>query len=167
MTCCSRRLPCLAAKPLPKSADLRPGCPPVYDQGQVGSCTGNSVAGAFEFSQKKQMLADFMPSRLFIYYNERVIEHTTGQDAGAQIRDGIKTVAKQGVPPESDWPYSENMAVVTQKPNAKAYADALQHKVISYHRISARTSTAALNLMKSLPGRRISVRLRLHCLLGI
>ncbi len=141
--------PVLQAKPLPKSADLRPGCPPVYDQGQVGSCTGNSVAGAFEFSQKKQMLADFMPSRLFIYYNERLMEHTTGQDAGAQIRDGIKTVAKQGVPPESDWPYSENMAVVTQKPNAKAYTDALQHKVISYHRISARTSTAALNLMKA------------------
>ncbi len=141
--------PVLAAKPLPKSADLRPGCPPVYDQGQVGSCTGNSVAGAFEFQQKKQLLQDFMPSRLFIYYNERVIEHTTGKDAGAQIRDGIKTVAKQGVPPESDWPYSENMSVVTEKPDAKAYTDALQHTVISYHRISARTASAALNLMKS------------------
>jgi C1A family cysteine protease len=141
--------PVLAAKPLPKSADLRPGCPPVYDQGQVGSCTGNSIAGAFEFTQKKQMLQDFMPSRLFIYYNERAIEHTTGQDAGAQIRDGIKTVAKQGVPPESDWPYSENMSLVTEKPNARAYADALQHRVISYHRISARTSATALNLMKS------------------
>jgi len=81
--------PVLAAKPLPKSADLRPGCPPVYDQGQVGSCTANSIAGAFEFTQKKQMLADFMPSRLFIYYNERLMEHTTYRDAGAQIRDGI------------------------------------------------------------------------------
>jgi C1A family cysteine protease len=141
--------PVLAAKPLPKSMDLRPGCPPVYDQGQVGSCTGNSVAGAFEFTQKKQLLQDFMPSRLFIYYNERAIEHTTGQDAGAEIRDGIKTVAKQGVPPESEWPYSENTAVVTQKPNTAAYADAVQHKVISYHRISARMASAALNLMKS------------------
>ena len=141
--------PVLAAKPLPKSADLRPGCPPVYDQGQVGSCTGNSIAGAFEFQQKKQLLQDFMPSRLFIYYNERVIEHTTGKDAGAQIRDGIKTVAKQGVPPEPDWPYSENMSVVTEKPDANAYTDALQHQVISYHRISARTASAALNLMKS------------------
>ena len=46
-----------------------------------------------------------MPSRLFIYYNERVIEGTVGSDAGAQIRDGIKVVAKQGVPPETDWPY--------------------------------------------------------------
>lgn len=141
--------PVLAAKPLPKSADLRPGCPPVYDQGQVGSCTGNSIAGAFEFTQKKQLLQDFMPSRLFIYYNERAMEHTTGQDAGAQIRDGIKSVAKQGVPPESDWPYSQNLAVVTEKPDAKAYTDALQHLVVSYHRISARTASAALTLMKS------------------
>ncbi len=141
--------PVVAAKPLPKSTDLRPGCPPVYDQGQVGSCTANSIGGAFEFAQKKQLLADFMPSRLFIYYNERVMEHTTGQDAGAQIRDGIKSVVKQGVPPESDWPYSENLSVVTQKPKALAYTDALQHKIIAYHRISARSADAFLNLMKS------------------
>ena len=141
--------PVLAAKPLPKSADLRPGCPPVYDQGQVGSCTANSIAGAFEFAQKKQLLADFMPSRLFIYYNERAMEGTTSQDAGAQIRDGIKSVVKQGVPPESDWPYSENMSVVTKKPDTTSYSDALQHKVISYHRISSRTADGMLSLMKS------------------
>lgn len=141
--------PVLAAKPLPKSADLRPGCPPVYDQLQIGSCTANSIGGAFEFAQKKQQLQDFMPSRLFIYYNERVIEHSTGDDAGAQIRDGIKTVAKQGVPPEPDWPYSEDMAIVTQKPKPLAYTDALQHKVIAYHRISTRSADSGLTLMKS------------------
>jgi C1A family cysteine protease len=141
--------PVVAAKPLPKSADLRPGCPPVYDQGQVGSCTANSIAGAFEFAQKKQLLADFMPARLFIYYNERAMEHTTGQDAGAQIRDGIKSVVKQGVPPENEWPYSENLSVVTSKPNTQAYTDALQHTVVSYHRISAGNASAFLTLMKS------------------
>jgi C1A family cysteine protease len=141
--------PVLTAKPLPKSADLRPGCPPVYDQGQVGSCTGNAVAGSFEFSQKKQMLEDFMPSRLFIYYNERLMEGTTDEDSGAQIRDGIKSVVKQGVPAESDWPYSEDMGIVTKKPSALAYTNALQHKVISYHRISSRTADGALRLMKA------------------
>ncbi len=141
--------PIVAAKPLPKSADLRPGCPPVYDQGQVGSCTANSIAGAFEFAQRKQLLADFMPSRLFIYYNERVIEHTTSKDAGAQIRDGIKCVAKQGVPPEPAWPYSENLSVVTTKPKPAAYTDGAQHTVISYHRITAHAPAAFLTLMKS------------------
>ena len=34
-------------------------------------------------------------SRLFIYYNERVIEHTVESDSGAMIRDGVKSLAKQ------------------------------------------------------------------------
>src|SRR5450432_2708498 len=91
--------------PLPAKADLTKLCPPVYDQGQIGSCTANAIAAALEFDRDKQKLADFMPSRLFIYYNERAMEKTTGSDAGAQIRDGIKSVGKQGVCPETEWPY--------------------------------------------------------------
>jgi hypothetical protein len=34
---------------------------------------------------------------LFVYYNERVIEGTVDEDNGAFIRDGIKSLAKQGV----------------------------------------------------------------------
>ena len=85
----------LAAAP-PATADLRPQCPPVYDQGQLGSCTANAIAAAIEFDRMKQKLADFTPSRLFIYYNERVIEHTVDSDSGAQIRDGIKSVGQTG-----------------------------------------------------------------------
>src|SRR5215510_13161800 len=124
---------------------MRSGCPPVYDQGQLGSCTANAIAGAIQYEQMRQKEhKPFTPSRLFIYYNERVMEHTIGQDAGAEIRDGIKSVVKLGVPPESDWPYSEDMTIVIKKPGAQAYADALQHKVISYHRISSRTADGAL-----------------------
>ena len=63
---------------LPAQVDLRPQCPKeVYDQGQLGSCTANSIAGAIEFDQIKLKLRPaFTPSRLFIYYNERVIEGT-------------------------------------------------------------------------------------------
>ena len=114
--------------------DLRPECPPVYDQGQLGSCTGNGIAGAIEFDQKKQGTPEFRPSRLFIYYNERVIEHTVNQDAGAQIRDGIKAVAQLGAPPEDDWPY--NIAEFAQRPPTKAYADAKKDIVSSYARVA-------------------------------
>jgi len=70
----------------------------------AGSCTGNGIVGAIEFDQRKQGTREFTTSRLFIYYNERVMERTVSQDSGAQVRDGIKSVAKLGAPPESDWP---------------------------------------------------------------
>src|SRR5207237_6319396 len=91
---------------LPPRVDLRRQCPPVYDQGQLGSCTANAIGGAIEFDQMKQGLPQiFVPSRLFIYYNERVLEGSTSSDSGAMIRDGIKTVANQGACPEPMWPY--------------------------------------------------------------
>jgi len=114
---------------IPSSVDLSKKCPPVYDQGQLGSCTANAIAAAIEFDQKKK----FVPSRLFIYYNERVIEGTVASDAGAQIRDGIKTVANQGVPPEKEWPYV--IGAFNQKPPDKVYADAKADVVTLYQRL--------------------------------
>ena len=119
---------------LPTAVDLRPNCPPVYDQGQLGSCTGNSIAGAIQFEQMKQNLNSFVPSRLFIYYNERVIEHTVNSDPGAQIRNGMKVVAKLGAPPETDWPY--DITKFADKPPAGAFADAAKNKVTSYQRVA-------------------------------
>jgi C1A family cysteine protease len=115
---------------LPPSTDLRAACPTVYDQGQLGSCTANAIGGAIEFDRLLQKLPDFVPSRLFIYYNERVIEGTVNSDSGAQIRDGIKTVASQGVCPEPEWPY--DITKFAQKPSAKAYTDAVTDRAISY-----------------------------------
>jgi len=120
---------------LPSSADLRPGCPPMEDQGQLGSCTANAIAGAIEFDQMRQKLSDiFLPSRLFIYYNERAMEGTVGSDSGAQIRDGIKSVSQQGACPESDWPYV--IADFTMKPPAQAYQDASAHRAVRYQRLA-------------------------------
>jgi C1A family cysteine protease len=117
----------------PPSVDLSKKCPPPYDQGQLGSCTANAIAGAIEFDQIKADLKEFTPSRLFIYYNERAMEGTINSDAGAQIRDGIKSVATLGAPPETDWKY--NIAKFSQKPPAKAYSDAKQHLVVLYQRL--------------------------------
>ena len=118
---------------LPTSADLRPLCSPVENQGQLGSCTGNAIAGAVEFLERKNKVRFVNVSRLFIYYNERAIEHTTKSDSGAMIRDGIKTVVKQGVCSERKWPYVVSRFAV--KPTALCYKEALQHQVTSYQRI--------------------------------
>jgi C1A family cysteine protease len=119
---------------LPAKIDLRPNCPPVYNQGELGSCTANAIGAAFEFELIRQKpVKDFMPSRLFIYYNERVIEHTVDSDSGAQIRDGMKSVNKQGVCPESFWSYEIEKFNV--RPANSCYMEALNHQTLSYHRV--------------------------------
>jgi C1A family cysteine protease len=122
-----------SASGLPAKVDLRPQCPALYDQGQLGSCTANAIGAAIEFDRIKQKLKDFVPSRLFIYYNERVMEGTVESDAGAQIRDGIKSVAKIGAPPEADWPY--DISKFAQKPPPKAYQDAKLDRALQYQRV--------------------------------
>lgn len=118
---------------LPTSYDLTKQCPPVYDQGQLGSCTANAIAAAIEFDLMKQKKNIFVPSRLFIYYNERVMENTVSTDSGAQIRDGIKSIATQGDCPETLWPYI--IAKFAIKPPANCYTQATKYKAINYQRL--------------------------------
>jgi C1A family cysteine protease len=121
-------------RPLPEMVDLRPKDSPVYDQGNLGSCTGNAIAGAFEFEHIAEGLGDFKPSRLFIYYNERVIEHTVKKDAGAIIRDGFKVIGKGdkgvGVCSEDLWPYITSKFAC--KPSKKCFSEALKDLAIEY-----------------------------------
>ena len=120
---------------LPPATDLRPTCPAVYDQGQLGSCTANAIAGAVEFDLIKENQSKvFVPSRLFLYYNERVIEGTPDSDSGAQIRDGIKSVSTQGDCPEDLWPYDITKFAV--KPPLQCYQSAKQYKAVQYKRLS-------------------------------
>ncbi|PYO01888.1 MAG: peptidase [Candidatus Rokuibacteriota bacterium] len=126
---------------LPAKTDLRAACSPVENQGQLGSCTGNALAGALEFLEVKDRKPFVNLSRLFIYYNERVIEHSVKSDAGAMIRDGIKTLAKQGVCSEKKWPYVVSRFSV--KPSPACFTEAADHQITSYQRI------LSLNEMKS------------------
>ncbi|OBI50554.1 hypothetical protein A5706_02505 [Mycobacterium sp. E796] len=117
----------------PPEYDLRPSMPAVYDQGQLGSCTGNAIAAAMEYERDRQGLPDFVPSRLFIYYNERALEGTVSSDSGAQIRDGIKVVNREGVCPETLWPY--DIGVFTVKPPKRCYVAAEKDKAVQYEAI--------------------------------
>jgi len=137
--------PMLGLAGVPTSIDLRQKSPPVYDQGNLGSCTANAIGAAIQFNQMKQKLKKtFMPSRLFIYYNEREIEGTVAFDNGAMIRDGIKSVAAVGVCPESMWKYTDQDPGPYQtKPNAQCYSKAVQYRALNYARV-----TRNLNQMK-------------------
>lgn len=119
---------------LPSSVDLRAQCPPIEDQGQLGSCTSFAVGAAIRFARKKQKLPDFVTSHLFLYYNSRAMEGTVNSDAGAQIRDVVKSANKQGDCPETEWPYDVSKFMI--KPPAKCYQDALKDRALSYQRVA-------------------------------
>lgn len=118
---------------LPSHVDLGGDCSTLENQGELGSCTANALAGAFEYVEIKKKMPFFDASRLFIYYNERMLEGTTRSDSGAEIRDGIKTMARHGVCSEKLWPY--NIKNFKKKPPVKCYQDAAKHKILTYYKI--------------------------------
>lgn len=148
-----------ASVTLPPLVDLRPQMPPVYNQGNLGSCTANAIAAAVEYVRKKQ--ADpilFSPARLFIYYNERRLEGTTKDDAGAFIRDGFKAISQWGVPDEQLWPYSDNTVKVgrkippfMRKPPSSVYKSAHTDLAISYEAVPQYRNTIMAALAQDFP----------------
>lgn len=136
---------------LPPLVDLRATgkLPPVYDQEEEGSCTGNGIVGAFEYDLRKDGHTDYLPSRQFVYYNERVTEGTVKSDAGAEIRDGIKVAVSLGICHEALWPYlASNMYT---KPSAAAYKDALLHRVSKYARVEVSPVAVQSELAQGFP----------------
>jgi C1A family cysteine protease len=123
----------VSAKVSPNSVDLRRYCSPIENQGNLGSCTGQAVAGAIELLNKRNGKPTDV-SRLFIYYYERLILGTVNYDSGAYIRDGIKATNHYGVSLESYWPY--NIKKFRQEPITEAKNDALNRKVTLYERVA-------------------------------
>lgn len=123
---------------IPSLIDLRPKCSPVFDQGDIGSCTANSLVAALEYLENSQneLLEDGKfahLSRIFVYYNERVIEKDVDKDNGAQISDGIKVLINIGACVEQDCPYIVTAFAV--KPSDAAYQDAVKHRIVGYARV--------------------------------
>jgi C1A family cysteine protease len=117
----------------PNIVDLRRHCSPIENQGNLGSCTGQAIAGAIELLNKRNgKYRDI--SRLFIYYYERLLIGTINYDSGAYIRDGIKATNHYGASLESLWPH--DIRKFRQQPVVEARNDALNRKVTRYERIS-------------------------------
>lgn len=117
---------------LPPAVDLRKLCSPVRDQGELGSCTAFAIGvGMREFLEKKAKKRLTKLSPEYLYYQERLIEGSVFEDAGAEPRDGFKVLANLGICPEADDKY--NIAKFTHAPSAKANLDAGKFKITSYH----------------------------------
>lgn len=107
----------------------------VEDQGHLGSCEGNAIANAYELQVRRLYPDKFVElSRLFIYYNSRLLSDSVNEDSGAYIRDGMKAVHEFGVCSEQLWPY--DIKQFTVKPNDACYKDALSRTITSYQSLS-------------------------------
>ena len=137
------RPPSEAIATLPPKVDLREKLPPCWNQGQIGSCTAHGISAALVFDEQLEQKSFMMPSRLFIYYNERAMENSINSDNGAQIRSGIKSVASTGFADEATWPYVEKRFKV--KPPQSAYDSAVKHKALAYMALN----NTKLNELKS------------------
>lgn len=124
----------LAARKLPAKIDLRAEYQNIYDQGTLGSCTANALALAFDFTRVKIGLQPILPSRLFIYYNERAYENTVNEDSGAELRTGVKVCAKMGACAESSWPYDISRFRIA--PSSACFEEAQGHRAKTYLRLN-------------------------------
>lgn len=116
--------------------DLRRWCSPIEDQLHLGSCVGQAIVGAFELMINKLHPENFKDlSRLFVYYNARLLEDYVDEDVGVYVRDGIKAVHKWGVCTEELWPYLINKFADT--PSVISYLDAKERLIDSYYRINS------------------------------
>jgi len=116
---------------LPESFDLRPSAPAVYDQGDEGSCTANAGCAARTMLAKDSNL---YLSRAFLYYNERLLEGSTGEDSGASMRDIVKATQNYGICVDGEMPYTSGD--FTAAPKQQNYADAKAYTIGSYSRLS-------------------------------
>ena len=111
------------AAPLPAWVDLRPKMPPIFDQGNIGSCTSQAGAAAIQFFHWA-----FEPSRLYLYYQERLADGDPLTDSGSSLTQCVETLTKVGVCSEKAWPYVESK--FADKPPAECDKEAAEHRAI-------------------------------------
>lgn len=134
---------------LPRNLDLRALQSEVGNQGNTSSCTGNAIASAIEFLELSELKAK-VPlsegneefdsnfehiSRLFIYYNERILEQDTNSDNGSTIFSGMKTLQKYGFCRESLWKFDPSK--LSTKPDEACYQEAIKHNKVAYYQINS------------------------------
>jgi len=124
---------CGVGKELPKSIDLRSLCSPVENQRRLNSCTANACVGAMEMLEKKQDLPQQDLSRLYVYYNTRLLEGSVYKDQGAYISTSMKAIKKYGACLESMWPYKPSD--VFTRPGNECYADGDTRQSVEYARV--------------------------------
>lgn len=138
----------MGADDLPERVDLRIHCSPVEDQLKTSSCVANAVVGALEMHQKKAGLPLTDLSRLFVYYNARMLSDTELKDSGSFIHHGMAAILAYGACEARMWPYQVDM--LTTKPTNACYENARDYDAVKYAR-TPRGASALQALAQGLP----------------
>lgn len=122
--------------PIAREVDLRQWDSLVESQGSLGSCVGNAITNAYELLVKQKRPNEFVElSRLFVYYNARLIEESVGEDAGViYMRNALKGCKQYGLCTEPLWPY--DVEKFAEKPSETAYLDAEKRRIPKYATVS-------------------------------
>jgi papain like protease len=122
-------------KTLPAKVDLRADLGGViYDQGVIGSCVSNTTAYGIRQVYKKRTGKVFLPSRLYIYFNGRLLAKLPANvDTGLTISEGYASVDRYSAPDEALWKY--DVSQWKNKPSAQAYSAALKMPDFEFVRI--------------------------------
>jgi hypothetical protein len=120
-------LPTVTRSSVPDTFEL-PGVAtiPKINQGQQGACTGHGTDGVLMYDEQKQGLPLVIRSRAMIYYDARIPEGTTGQDAGASVADAVDGVVKYGTCTDQEFPYNDQVFDVA--PSDENYAEAAEQE---------------------------------------
>lgn len=126
--------PRLSLSALPQEVHLGGRCPPIWNQGNIGSCVAHGTSRAFVVEHMERSKAPFMPARLQLYYDARKLRGWQNQDSGCYIRDAVKSIVAKGVGDESLWPYVPSQ--YAHQPPAAVYESATHHQALEYVRIN-------------------------------
>ncbi len=130
---------------IPVSVDLRAWCPPIEDQGHLGSCTAQAGVGVLEYYERRAFGKHMDASRLFLYKTTRNLLHQTG-DTGAFLRTTMGAIVLFGVPPEKYWPYETDD--FDKEPTAFCYAFAQDYKAVKYFKLDTQSTEKDTLLQK-------------------
>ncbi len=128
----------LAPKAIPTQVDWRQYCSPIFDQGNLGSCTANAAVGVVEYYERLAFNTLVFGSRLFVYKATRNLLGVVG-DTGAWLRNTMGALVLCGIPPEKYWPYTDEQQpgpagerYFDTEPNSFVYAVADNYESVSY-----------------------------------
>jgi C1A family cysteine protease len=131
---------------LRNSVDLRSWDSLIEDQHLLGSCSGNAITNSYELQVKQRYPDQFVElSRLFVYYNARLLEGSETTDAGiTTLRSALKSLQQFGVCKEELWPYQRPL--VNVRPTDACYQEAKSRTITNYQRLNDNADTLdALN----------------------